>query len=49
MHDLELDLPSFAKPTRLALTGSLSSPSIDLQYIYLVKNLVSKGFQLLKF
>ena len=35
MHDLELDLPNFAKPTRLALTGSLSSPSIDTT-IYLI-------------
>ena len=35
MHECELDLPRFAKPTRIALTGSLSSPSIDLT-IYLL-------------
>ena len=35
MHDLDLELPKFAKPLRVALTGSLSSPSIDLT-IYLL-------------
>ena len=32
---LDLKLPNFAKPIRVALTGSLSSPSIDLT-IYLL-------------
>jgi len=35
MHELDLELPKFAKPLRVALTGSLSSPSIDLT-IYLL-------------
>ena len=35
MHELDLELPKFAKPIRVALTGSLSSPSIDLT-IYLL-------------
>ena len=35
MHELDLVLPKFAKPLRVALTGSLSSPSIDLT-IYLL-------------
>jgi len=35
MQELDLDLPRFAKPTRVALTGSLSSPSIDIT-IYLL-------------
>ena len=35
IQNLELSTPKFAKPTRVALTGSLSSPSIDLT-IYLL-------------
>jgi len=35
MQLLELDTPRFAKPVRVALTGSLSSPSIDTT-IYLL-------------
>ena len=35
MYELDLELPKFAKPIRVALTGSLSSPSIDLT-IYLL-------------
>ena len=35
MQELDLDLPRLAKPTRVALTGSLSSPSIDIT-IYLL-------------
>ena len=35
MHELGLELPKFAKPIRVALPGSLSSPSIDLT-IYLL-------------
>ena len=35
MQRLALDTPSFAKPVRVALTGSLSSPSIDTT-IYLL-------------
>ena len=35
MHELDPELPKFAKPIRVALTGSLSSPSIDLT-IYLL-------------
>ena len=35
MQQLKLDTPNFAKPVRVALTGSLSSPSIDTT-IYLL-------------
>ena len=35
MQSLNLDIPKFAKPVRVALTGSLSSPSIDIT-IYLL-------------
>ena len=35
IKSLELDTPKFAKPVRVALTGSLSSPSIDTT-IYLL-------------
>ncbi len=35
---LELDTPKFAKPVRVALTGSLSSPSIDTTIYLLGKN-----------
>jgi glutamyl-tRNA synthetase len=48
MHDLDLDLPSFAKPTRLALTGSLSSPSIDLTIYLLGKESCIKRFSAAK-
>ena len=44
MHDLDLDLPGFAKPTRVALTGSLSSPSIDLTIYLLGKESCIKRF-----
>tara|TARA_B100000900_G_scaffold55442_1_gene41291 strand:+ start:1098 stop:2480 length:1383 start_codon:yes stop_codon:yes gene_type:complete len=37
MHKLNLKLPDFAKPTRVALTGSLSSPSIDTTIFLLGK------------
>ncbi len=48
MHDLELDLPNFAKPTRLALTGSLSSPSIDITIYLLGKESCIKRFSAAK-
>jgi glutamyl-tRNA synthetase len=48
MHDLELDLPNFAKPTRLALTGSLSSPSIDTTIYLLGKESCIKRFSAAK-
>jgi len=35
IHELNIDTPRFAKPVRVALTGTLSSPSIDLT-IYLL-------------
>ena len=35
IHELNIDTPKFAKPIRVALTGVLSSPSIDLT-IYLL-------------
>ena len=35
IHELNIDTPRFAKPIRVALTGTLSSPSIDLT-IYLL-------------
>ena len=37
MARLNLKLPEFAKPTRVALTGSLSSPSIDTTIFLLGK------------
>ena len=48
MHALELDLPNFAKPTRLALTGSLSSPSIDITIYLLGKESCIKRFSAAK-
>ena len=48
MHTLELDLPNFAKPTRLALTGSLSSPSIDITIYLLGKESCIKRFSAAK-
>ena len=48
MHALELDLPNFAKPTRLALTGSLSSPSIDITIYLLGKESCVKRFSAAK-
>ena len=48
LHDLELDLPNFAKPTRLALTGSLSSPSIDITIYLLGKESCIKRFSAAK-
>ena len=37
MNKLNLKMPEFAKPTRLALTGNLSSPSINLTIFLLGK------------
>ena len=37
MNKLNLKMPEFAKPIRLALTGNLSSPSINLTIFLLGK------------